>query len=248
VDDEVEQLLARFRAATRSDPDDPTRQAIFRAVQRRSTPARPMVATWTIAVAIAAALVLVWALLDGTTATRTATGNLRDQALDRKQSQESGGDASPRAPAPARPIALVPAPIAVPEPPPSPSARVVPTRPNTPAPIDDDAKPDASAPDDTLAREAALIGPARAAVKSGDRTAARTALDRHAQEFPRGMLARERWVLDIELACAAKDEASARRKAAAFYAAYPAAKDAKALRERPCDVVTSPPTSGQLGE
>lgn len=244
MDDEVEQLLARFRAATRSDPDDPTRQAIFRAVQRQHAPP-PTVATWTIALAIAAALVLVWALLDGTAATQSASGSARDQALDRTQAQERGGDASTRAATPARPIAEVPAPVVVPEPPPrevaAPTRAASPPRPiAAPTPSTDD--------DDALARESALIGPARAAVKTGDRAAARAALDRHAREFPHGMLARERWVLDIELACAAHDAAAARRKAAAFYAAYPAAKDAKALRERPCDAVTNPPTSGQLGE
>lgn len=242
MDDEVEQLLARFRAATRSDRDDPTRQAIFRAVQRRSTPA-PAVATWTIALAIAAALVLVWALLDATTVTQTSRDSKRDQALDLEQTHETVGDASTRTPKPARPIAELPAPVVVPEPrapAPAPLARAPsPTRPIAAR---------ANADDGALARESALIGSARSAVGSGDRDAARAALDRHAQEFPHGMLARERWVLDIELACAAHDQAAARRKAAAFYAAYPAAKDAKALHERPCNAVTNPPASGQLGE
>ncbi|HWB78400.1 MAG TPA: hypothetical protein VG755_25720, partial [Nannocystaceae bacterium] len=238
--DEVEQLLARFRAATRSDPDDPTRRAIFRAVQRRS---RPSVATWTIAIAIAAALVLLWALADGTTATNTSRDARRDQALDGTQAQETGGAATTRAPA--RPVAQVPAPVVVPEPPasvaaPAPRA-VVPTRPSA-------AQPSTPRDDDALARESALIRSARAAMSSGDRAAARAALDRHAREFASGMLARERWVLDIELACAANDHAGARRKAAAFYAAYPAAKDAKALRDTPCNAVTNPTTSGQLGE
>lgn len=245
MDDDARDLLERFRAATSSAPDDPTRRAIWRALQRRSAGPRTVVdPAWRraalLGVALAAALALVWALARGTAETRRhAASPAMDEAVDRHAPSNTAGDAGTRAVA-RTPAEVTASPITAPA---SPTARAVADpplqrpaatqRPPTPVVPADPAvqRPDA----DVLAREAKLLHDARSAALRGDRAAAEAALDRHARDFPRGALAPERWVLRVELACAAADATAARREAARFAADYPGAAAAITLRERPCD-------------
>lgn len=244
MDDDARDVLERFRAATSSASDDPTRRAIWRALQRRSTGMRTVAdAGWRraalVVVALAAALVLVWAVAEGAASTgRHAAAPAMDEAFDRHMPSNTAGDAGTRVGG--RAAAQVTPPIAASTPA---TAREVAAAPlqrpaatqRSPTPVVP-AAPAVQRPDaDALAREAQLLHDARAAALRGDRGAAEAALDRHARAFPRGALAPERWVLRVELACAADDGTAARREAARFAAEYPGATAAITLRERPCD-------------
>lgn len=247
MDDDARDMLDRFRVATSSAPDDPTRRAIWRAVQGGSagtptvpTPAWPRVAV--IGLAVAAALALLWGLVEGIpSSARSAVSAPSEQAIDQLGTGATTGDAGTRA-ASRAPAEVASSTSAV-APPVGEGNDVVPTqRPSTaPRPpsttsLAASEEPAVQRPDaDALRREATLLQEARAAALRGDRSTATAALDRHARAFPRGALAPERWVLRVELACAADDPEAARREAAAFAASYPSAAAAVTLRERPCD-------------
>ncbi len=254
MDDETQQLLSRFRAATSTSADDPTRRAIWAALQQDeaharvvATPRRDVPMVWIATFALAAAIVLVWSIAQGLGDARTsAPAPSRDEALDRAATRDTGGATTTRNDA-----VVVPA---VPEPASSPASeapRAMPTAPAVvrPSPAAAPIAVENAGADDgeaALAREAALVARAREAALAGDRVRARAAIDEHARTFPHGALAPERWVLRIELACAAGELARARRDATAFFAEFPTSRSAITLRERPCDPVTKPGTAGQL--
>jgi hypothetical protein len=82
--------------------------------------------------------------------------------------------------------------------------------------------PAAPAPRDPgLARERTLLDMARTALSRGDSTAALSAADTHAREFPSSQLAEEREVLAIQALAAANRSPEARRRAAVFRMTYP---------------------------
>lgn len=83
------------------------------------------------------------------------------------------------------------------------------------------AKAPAPRAEDTLAQESALLREARAALRSGDLTAAEATLTRLTRAFPRGVLAQESDVLAIELLVARDQNAAARARAARFVAQHP---------------------------
>jgi hypothetical protein len=122
-----------------------------------------------------------------------------------------------------------------PAPPPPPAPRIqappivptatpadLPTVTATAAPI---AKPTASASaapkDPSLARERTLLDMGRTALSRGDTSAALSALDTHAKEFPKSQLAQEREVLAIQALASAGRMPEARNRAALFRTAYP---------------------------
>lgn len=72
-----------------------------------------------------------------------------------------------------------------------------------------------------LARERTLLDMARTALARGDATAALTAVDTHAREFPKSQLAEEREVLAIQALVGANRQPEARRRAAMFRTNFP---------------------------
>jgi hypothetical protein len=62
---------------------------------------------------------------------------------------------------------------------------------------------------------------ARTALGRGDASSALAAVDTHAREFPRSQLAQEREVIAIQALAAAGRVPEAKRRAAAFRAAFP---------------------------
>jgi hypothetical protein len=111
--------------------------------------------------------------------------------------------------------------------PPSPGPSTKPTRPK-PA-VEPSSSPDAS--QDDLAAELALLGRARAALKSGDPKAALALLDQHASEFPRGALRSERELTRITAACSAGDLDRAEQVARRFIREHPGSTEAKRLAD-----------------
>lgn len=251
MDDDVTAAVRAFKAATTTTRDDVGRRAIWRSLEARTQSKRSHAPLYlgAAAVAIAAALVLAFGGLRGDDAVRDGTSRAEDLAIDAADRDAPAGtaeigsvvpaelDASvlPRsAPAATKTVAPIPAPT-----------KIVPQVREVVAPAAVEPVPIATVRADALKREAALLLRARQAALANDRAAARVALDAHAQQFPRGELAPERWKLTIELACSAGDTAVAARAAAAFTTAYPDAPSAKALRNQPCDSLTNPTASGQ---
>jgi len=74
----------------------------------------------------------------------------------------------------------------------------------------------------SLAAEQVLLDDAQHALAAGAAPRALAALDRHAARYPKGLLAEEREAMAIRALVAAGDRAAARRRAAAFTAAWPA--------------------------
>jgi hypothetical protein len=74
----------------------------------------------------------------------------------------------------------------------------------------------------SLAAEQALLDDAQRALSTGAAARALAALDRHAARWPKGLLAEEREALAIRALDADGQRAAARRRAAAFHAAWPA--------------------------
>lgn len=80
----------------------------------------------------------------------------------------------------------------------------------------------AGAPRDPgLARERTLLDMARTALARGDAASALAAADTHAREFPKSQLAEEREVIAVQALGAANRVPEAKRRAAAFHAAFP---------------------------
>lgn len=77
------------------------------------------------------------------------------------------------------------------------------------------------AKDPSLARERTLLDMARTAITRGDASAALTAADDHAREFPRGQLAEEREVIAVQALASQNRRAEARARAATFRRNYP---------------------------
>lgn len=86
---------------------------------------------------------------------------------------------------------------------------------------------------DAASIEAALLMKARVALDAGAITEANAALDRHRRDFPRGMLAEERWLLQVRADCNASPD-RARSTAAAFHSAFPGSRAATRLAADPC--------------
>lgn len=127
--------------------------------------------------------------------------------------------------------ALPPATTAVVEPAPEPTPVIAaePRRPRervaAPEPVLEDSPASAGTapvPEDssTLAAETALLQRAQAALASEDPGAALARLGEHAQQFPRGVLARERDALRVTALCAAGRSDEGRAEAAAFLKAH----------------------------
>jgi hypothetical protein len=82
-----------------------------------------------------------------------------------------------------------------------------------------------------LALESRMLTEARAALRSGDRAAARRKLDRLGTEFPGGVLDQEREVLTIELIAAEGKLGEATGRVRAFVAAHPESPHAARLQK-----------------
>jgi hypothetical protein len=240
VDDDVTAAVRAFRAATTTSRGDASRRRIYRSIEAQTQTSRRPLVIGAIALGIAAAVVLAFG------------GIRRDTAReDASHDAEQSIDAADRR-ADDRAIEVVPAeldPSMLPReavPPQIVAPAVAPIRDTRPVPVTVTPPTEAiEAAPDLLKREAALLLRARKAVLAKDPTAARAALDAHAQQFPRGELAPERWKLSIQLACADGRHDAAARAAAAFANAHPDVASAKTLRDRPCDSVTNEPSSGQ---
>jgi outer membrane protein assembly factor BamD (BamD/ComL family) len=82
-----------------------------------------------------------------------------------------------------------------------------------------------------LSDEVELVERARTSLATGNVAAARSALDEHAQKFPRGVLADEASVLRVDVLATSGDHVGARRAARAYLTAHPASPHAPRLRE-----------------
>jgi hypothetical protein len=121
------------------------------------------------------------------------------------------------------PVVVAPPIVAAPDaPPPLASAAPVRAAPAIRASAATTTPSAAPAPRDPgLARERTLLDMARTALSRGDSTAALSAADTHAREFPSSQLAEEREVLAIQALAAANRSPEARRRAAVFRMTYP---------------------------
>ncbi len=241
MDDDVTAAVRAFRAATTTSRGDPTRRRILHSIETQAQPTRRPLVIGAVALGIAAALVLAFGGIRGRDTLHEDTSPGVEESIDAAERR-----------APDRAIEVVPAeldPSMLPReavPPQIVAPAVAPIRDTRPVPVTVTPPTEAiEAAPDLLKREAALLLRARKAVLAKDPTAARAALDAHAQQFPRGELAPERWKLSIQLACADGRHDAAARAAAAFANAHPDVASAKTLRDRPCDSVTNEPSSGQ---
>ena len=91
-------------------------------------------------------------------------------------------------------------------------------------------RPSPSPRTDRLREESTLLTRARAALRSGDPSAAQALLARAHKEFASGALVQEREVLTIETAAAQGNASAADRLARAFIAAHPESPHAQPLR------------------
>jgi TolA-binding protein len=135
---------------------------------------------------------------------------------------ESRASAAPiltAAPIPTTTTALLP--DAVEDAPPQPRSSVV-TR---------HAPPSSTASRPGLSDEVRLVERARTALHAGDLASARTALDEHTSQFPRGALADEVAVLRIDILVRSGDRPSAERAARLYLAAHPTSPHAPRLRD-----------------
>src|SRR5262249_53075367 len=117
-----------------------------------------------------------------------------------------------------------PAPIAapMPEPPPvtvAPAPPPVPPTPAAPARVVDDRA--ASGRDTDLARERALIEVARTGLSRAQIDAARSALERHAERFPKGQMLEERESLWVQVLVTAGEYPDARARGDRFRKRFP---------------------------
>ncbi|HWB78506.1 MAG TPA: hypothetical protein VG755_26260 [Nannocystaceae bacterium] len=203
-DDDVQQLLAAYRAHT--VPDAPTRSAMrarLDAARRHRLRAdrRRIVVAVMITSAIAAALLL---LLRGAASlfTPTLATASREQASDEPAAAAVVQELVPAVPPPPPPVAAKPeAPTHS-----DASPRVEPR-------VRTEATPRAPA-SSRIAEEAALLLRAKTALREGELAAARAALDEYAREFPVGRMARERAAIAVMLHCreGGGDEARARAR------------------------------------
>ena len=108
------------------------------------------------------------------------------------------------------PSAAAPAPLAIPVE--SLPAATAPQARSAPAPADSGQQ---------LAAESKLLDVARTSLAHGEADHALAAVDRHAAQFPRGMLSEEREALAVKALALAGDGESARARAAQFRARYP---------------------------
>lgn len=129
------------------------------------------------------------------------------------------------------PVAQMAAPIAEPAPAPAPTpATVEPAKPASrevttaaprPAPARSAGERNAGGRDTDLARERALIEVARTALSRGQTAAAQSALERHAQNFPKGQMLEERESLWVQELVAAGDYPAARARGERFRKRFP---------------------------
>lgn len=115
------------------------------------------------------------------------------------------------APSPTPTVTPLPAPVVPPVVAPAkPRARPAAAHPPAAAPPSEIEAP-SPPPDDSLAREVALLRRARASLRSGDASAAWLALEDHARDFADGQLVEEADALTVETLCAlGRDDAAAR--------------------------------------
>jgi hypothetical protein len=90
--------------------------------------------------------------------------------------------------------------------------------------------PSTSPSDETLDEELRILTRARAALGGGDAARALSALEEHAQRFPRGLLTEERISQRVLALCAAGRSAEAAREAERFLRSYPTSPTATQVR------------------
>jgi hypothetical protein len=192
----------------------------WRALQERVEPPAPARPRWvgplTAALALAAALVLLWSI----TARRTtvADRSAHDQALDHAPAPTPTPTAtpSPTAPAPA----IVHPPTAIPE------------APREPVPIQ---RPRAATTTtDPLADESTLLAEGQRALSGGRPELALDRARAHRKRFPTGELAEDAGALEIAALCGLGRADEAAAAATAFHRRFTGSAIASALAERPC--------------
>jgi hypothetical protein len=217
---EAERILERGIAGLR--PPRGAKQRGWHALQERVArpAARPR---WVLpvaaALALAAALLLVWSLA-GSRAVVAET-SVPEQAIDRAATSDAPRDVEPRA---ATSVALSE------ETPASPS----PTPP--PAPVERP-RPDpmrATLEVDPLADAAAIVFAGQAALARGEADVALAHARAHARRFPAGALAQEAGALEIAALCKLGQRDRAATAAAALHRRFPASAVAATLDESPC--------------
>ncbi len=227
---EATELLRRYRAER---PGAGRAKANYRVVTARLEAHTPATSPrtddwrrqlgWGLAAAAAAALllVLVDAVLPAPKSAEVGAPALApSEALDHAQSVEREGAAVKGAPVPSEPkTPTEPAPDVAKTPQPSAPLRRV----------EDSASSVPSGPE-ALAEEARLLRLAREGLRRGDLTAARSALDEHARQFPKGALAEDRAAYDVVLRCRVGAPHAA-STLAAFKRAYPRSPHSPRLAE-----------------
>lgn len=196
------------------------------------------IAPWVAAVALAAAVLLVWWLGAALLARERTDDARHDQAVDQPAPASSARAVEVEA-SRAAPTARAPqhksAPAAQPTTVPTPDAEVPSTAPvRTP----EVATPRPPAPPKAepggLNAELALINSARASLKAGDAQQTLHLAGQHQQRFATGVLAQERRTLEIQALCALGKSDQAQQRADALLRRYPTSKRAVTLAANPC--------------
>lgn len=189
---------------------------------------------WGFAAAAAAALLLVVVdavLPEAKNAAADVPASAPSEAVDRAREVEHSGAAVQSAPVPRAPRPLAE---------PAPTVDVDP-RPGSKPQAVQEATPATAVGPEALAEEARLLRRAREALRRGDLTAARSAIDEHARRFPKGALAEDRVAYDVVLRCRVGDPLAGSRLGA-FKLTYPrsphAPRVAEACRDRANDWVS----------
>lgn len=226
---DAQRMLAMWRDAQDMPAD--ARARVRRRLEAHAEPsvARTSTRTWTIAFALAAAIVLAWWVSTlGDHRAQAQRDPAREQASDRAQ-----GDAPAIAPTPAE-LPQTPA-----EPPSIEPPSAAPAI--DPAPVQRPRATSSPTPEitaSTLAREKALIQQAWETVATGDPAGALRVVDTHAREFPEGVLAPERRAVAIVARCK-RGDADAKERAQKWLATDPRSVHAARVRSA-CEIDGTP--------
>lgn len=243
MSDSMRDYVAAFAAVER--PEATMSAETWAAIEQETAPGRRRVLVLGIgaALAVAAAVVLAFTSLDGSTLERQ-DGDPSVQAPHAGEVDETGGELSFKTPAKkneARANEPAPAPLEanpevapdpagvpiVPEPP---EEQAEPEPPPRPKPRKHTAKPEPK-PEPTLEDELLLFKRAKTAADSGRTNEALSLLDRHAKEFPNGVFRLEAQVVRAEALCAAGRTSAAIKLRDRFVDGHPSHPLASRMRD-----------------
>lgn len=234
MSDSMRDYVAAFAAVER--PKAAMSAETWAAIEQETAPDRRRVLVLGIgaALAVAAAVVLAFTSLDGSTLEQQ-DGDPSVQAPHAGEVDETGGELSFKTPAKkieARTNEPAPAPVeANTEVAPDPAGvPIVPEPPARPKPRKQTAKPEPK-PEPSLEDELLLFKQAKAAADSGRANDALSLLDRYAKEFPNGVLRLEAQVVRAEALCSAGRTSAANKLRDRFVDGHPSHPLASRMRD-----------------